>query len=188
MTTSQATFGEQGGEIAYTQPLRIAANSLDPVRNIADVTYNGGAVTVKNATSVTAYGERTDSINAANLESSDGWLARQLGNYRVRLRKDPSVRVPLITVNPHDSTGSAATVLATLIALELGDRVTVNRRPTGGTGTLSQQVRIEGIRFSLSPATGFRWSAYLSPAPPSATEAGYFITNVTATGDGVTCY
>lgn len=185
MVTAQATFGDDTGETPLANPLRIDGNSIDYVRNMVTVSYAGATVTVKDATSVAAYGEEPDSIDASTLPNTAGWIARQLANYRVRLRKDPATRVQAATIELHENAG-ADTHVATVAPLELGDRVTVNRRPAGGTGSFSQDCRIEGIRWSWSPQAGFAWDSYLAPVPPSAADGGYFVIGSTLVGGAET--
>ena len=122
---------------------------------------------------MTAYGELPDAVNASLMRPWDGWLARQLAAFRLRLRSIPKARIPVVSVQPHHPTGNASTHVATLVALELGDRVQVNRRPDGATDPIQQQATIQGIRWTITPQSGFRWQGYLSPAAPSYTEGPY---------------
>lgn len=170
--TSQATFGDDAAETPVTNPLQVDGTNLDFVRNSVTVTYEGGAVTVSDETSVGDYGTLDDSVSAGLLDRANGWVARQLAAYRVRLRKTPVSRVPTIKAQLLDD---LETHLAEVIPLELCDRVTVNRRPSGGTGTFSQQCHIQGIRWAWSPARSYAWQAYLSPAVPSYSTADYLL-------------
>jgi hypothetical protein len=167
-TTSQATFGDSGSETPYAD-IEIDGNHLDYIRNVVTVTYTGSSVTVKDATSVSAYGEQSDSIAASALPASDGFVARQLAAFRLRLRKDAKTRVPMVKVLPRVKT---STHLPTLLGLELGERVTVKRRPSGGTGIIDQTCTVQGISHQITPD---RWTTllYLAPAQPSYTEGPY---------------
>jgi hypothetical protein len=70
-----------------------------------------------------------------------------------------------------------ATVLPTLIGLELCDRITVNRRPAGGSGSFALAQQVQGIRHTVDKsAEGWVCELYASPAPQSATEGNYFVT------------
>jgi hypothetical protein len=167
-TTSQATFGDSSGETPYAD-IEIDGNHLDYIRNVVTVSYSGSSVTVKDTTSVTAYGEQSDSVAAGALPTNAGYVARQLGAFRLRLRKDAKTRVPMVKVLPRVET---STHLPTLLGLELGERVTVKRRPTGGTGTIDQTCTVQGVSHQITPD---RWTTllYLSPAQPSYTEGPY---------------
>lgn len=174
--TPQAAFGDDSAtEIRTKMPLSYDQGSLAYTRNVVSVSYGSGTVTSNDATSVTAYGELPDSVSATIMRPWDGWLARQLAAFRLRLRATPQPRVPQVAVNPHDTSadGDASVHIATLAALELGDRVQVNRRPNGATDPIQQQATLQGVRWSFSPAAGFDWQGYLSPAAPSYTEGPY---------------
>lgn len=170
--TSQATIGDDAAETPVKNPLQVDGANLDFVRNAVTVTYEGGSIAVKDATSITNFGELEESVNATLLDSTSGWVARQLANYRLRLRKDPATRVPAVTAQVLDD---VETHLATLIPLELCDRVTVNRRPSGGTGSFSQACHIQGIRWGWSAQTSYSWQAYLAPAVPSYVGGNYMV-------------
>jgi hypothetical protein len=186
-TTSQATFGDDPAETPIDNPLTIDGNHIDYLRNLVTVTYAGGSVTAQDTTSRTAYGDLDDTVTATLLPAADGWTARQLANYRLRLRKTPISRVSTVT----PQVLASDTVMATLIPLELCDRVTVNRRPTGGSGSFSQACHLQGIRSSWTPQAGHKWQGYLAPAIPSAVTAGYMIVGDATygiTGSTVTSY
>lgn len=169
MITAQATFGDQAGEINYTNPLRIDAQSKAYLRNRVSVSFGSSTVTAEDTTSKTAYGVEPDAVSAADMPDTGEYVARQLAAYRLRARKTPADRVPSITVDPSGNT----TALEALIPLELGDRVLVNRRPTGGSGSFAQQCRVQGIRWTGDARTGYSWSAYTSPAEKSYIEGNY---------------
>lgn len=173
--TAQATFGDGAGETPTKYPLRYDASSLDYMRNVVSVSYPGGTVTVENATSVTNYGEAPDSVNANILRTWDGWVARQLAAFRLRLRATPTGRVPAVAVGTFEDDGTASTHVATLKGLELGDRVRVIRRPNGSTDPIDLQVTLQGVRWTITPQSGFQWQGYVSPAAPSYTEAPYWV-------------
>ena len=172
--TSQATFGDDAAETPITNPFGVDGNHIDYLRNIVTVTYgqDSSSVTTQDATSRAAYGDLDDSVNATLLPSYDGWLARQLAAYRLRLRKTPTSRVPTVT----PQVMASDTHMATVIPLELCDRVTVNRRPTGGSGSFSQECHIQGIRSTWTPQRGHGWQGYLAPAVTSAATGNYFVT------------
>ncbi len=173
--TSQATFGDQAPEIGYAD-IQIDGAHRDYQRNIVRVNNGTAVYTAKDATSITEYGEREDNLTAAEL---NGWLSRQLAAFRLRLRKDPTARIPTIDVKAHTSTAVSAAVLG----LELGYRVTVKRRPSGGTGTFSQDLAVQGITHRLDREGNWNTSLYLAPAPPSYTEGPYLTVGDATYGD-----
>lgn len=173
---AQVTFGDNAGETPYVD-ISIAARDLEFMRNTVAVTAGGSAqVIVSDSSSVSTYGVQDTSVSVSALPN--GYLARQLGAFLLRLRKGLATRVPSIEVDGRTST----TVLGEIIDLELGDRVVVNRRPTGGTGTYSLAMTVQGISHTATPAT---WTTrlYLSPAQPSYTEGPYLTMGDATYGD-----
>jgi len=167
-TTAQATFGDSTGETGYAD-IQIDGNHLDYLRNVVTVSYSAGAVVVKDATSVAAYGEQSDSVSANFLPTWGGYVARQLGAFRLRARKDVATRIPMIRIKPRKAT---STYLPTLLGLELGERVVVNRRPTGGSGSFSLSCTVQGIHHNIA-ADNWTTTLYLSPILSSYSEAPY---------------
>lgn len=160
---SQATLGDTSGETPYTD-IEIDGNHLDWVRNVVTVNYGAGTVVIKDATSVTNYGEQSDGISAGALPNEAGYVARQLGAARLRIRKNPTIRVPKLEITARANT---ATIVPTILNLELGERVTVNRRPAGATSPFSQACIIQGINHAITPN---RWvtTLYLAPVQMTA--------------------
>jgi hypothetical protein len=172
--TAQATFGDQAGEIGYTD-IVIAGNDIDYVRNTITVSYpTSSSVVVADSASVASYGAQSDSVNASELPTWGGWLARQLGAFRLNARKDPVSRVPSLTIKPlTDLTNYALP----LLQLELGDRVRVLRRPTGGSGNYDQYCQVQGVAHRADAAGNWTCTLYLSPAPASYTEGRLLTVN-----------
>lgn len=167
-TTAQATFGDNTGETKYAD-VQIDGNHLDYVRNVVTVSYSAGSVVVRDATSVTNYGEQSDSVAANFLPAFGGFVARQLGAFRLRARKDVATRIPMIRITPRKDT---ATYLPIILGLELGERVVVNRRPTGGSGSFSLSCTVQGIHHNIG-VDNWVTTLYLSPILSSYTEAPY---------------
>lgn len=166
---AQATFDDDGTDIPYNA-VAVDGNDIDFIRNHVTVTYPGGTITVKDQTSIDNYLIQSDSVNANAMPSTASWLARQLANFRVRVRKDPATRVPQIAPSMRPVTAAKFAVAT----LDLGDRVVVNCRPSGGSGSIAANCSLQGIRSHM---TGDSWAIdlYLAPAPKSYTEAPYLI-------------
>lgn len=149
--TVQATYGDGGGaELPY---LDIALDYSESfLFNEWNVTRDGGEVqTSSDATSITRYFKRSQSLTGLALTSdsdSSTVAAAMLAKY-----KDPMQRVTSISPNMAD----ANTILATY-QRELMDRIEVLRRPPGGGSPIDQQLFIQSIKHSGSPG-----------APPSCT-------------------
>lgn len=156
--TPQATLGDGTGETPY-RDIEIDGNHLDNIRNVVTVAYGAGTVIVKDSTSITNYGEQSDSVSAGALPNEAGYLARQLGASRLRIRKDPTTRVPKLEIRPR---GKTSTILPTVLGLEIGERVTVTRRPAGATSPFSQACIIQGINHAITPNA---WVTVLYLAP-----------------------
>lgn len=166
--TAQATFGDSTGETPYAD-IQIDGNHLEYVRNVVSVSHGGGTIVVKDSASVTAYGEQSDFVAATFLPSFAAFLARQLGAFRLRIRKDAKTRIPSIVVKVRRDT---ATHLPTVLGLELGERVIVKRRPNGTTDVISQTCTVQGIHHRIG-VKDWTVSLYLSPALESYTETPY---------------
>lgn len=167
--TSQATFGDGVGETPY-QEISIDGNQIDFVRNLVVVSYSNGSASATDTASVTAYGEQADTLTASLMPaSSANWLSQQLAAFRLRLRKDPKTRIPYVVAKPRTAT---STHLPTRLNLELGERVTVKRRPSGGTGSFDLACTVQGIADTITPD---EWVVryYLSPANPMYSDGPY---------------
>ena len=169
--TAVGTLGDQAGETNYSD-IEIDGNHLENIRNVITVSYSGGGVTVSDSTSVAAYGSQSDSVSASALPSTAGYVARQLAASRLRLRKDPATRIPRVEIKPRAKT---ATILPVVLGLELGKRVMVNRRPTGGAGTFSQACIVQGIQHTI---TEHNWvtNVYLTPVQMTAYSSAPWLT------------
>lgn len=164
-TTSQGTFGDGGGELPYS--------AIEPsyddtfLYNEIRVTAEGGSEQVAfDSTSITAYGRRTmpaksglpigGGVSAADNEAASmtAWL---LANY-----KDPHLRFTRLTIDPQ---ANDASLWPQILLREIGDRITVKRRPPGGGNVISQDCFIEGIEHVAAggPGTSWKTSWNLSP-------------------------
>jgi hypothetical protein len=147
-TVSQATFGDDpdAGEIPYES---LQPNfSKDLIVNLAYATPEGGATqSAENTASQARYMRRSQSIST--LHATDG-AALNLCLFLVSRYAEPSLRFDAIEVAPLDN----ETIWQTILPLEIGDRVTVKRRPpqhpAGPGGVLSQQCVIEGIAWTFT--------------------------------------
>jgi len=169
--TPQATIGDSAGETSYVD-IEIDGNHLDNIRNVVTVTYGAGSVIVKDSTSISDYGEQSDQVSTAALPNEAGFVARQLGAARLRIRKDATTRVPKLQITPR---GGTTTVLPVILDLELGKRVTVKRRQTGASYPFSQDCIIQGINHAITPST-WMTTLYLSPVQVTAYSSAPWLT------------
>lgn len=143
-TTSQATFGDSTGELGYSG---VGTNeSGERLRNVWIV----GDATASDSTSITAYGRSTGQVDGVwSLPTEEDSLARWL----VSRYKAPSTRVVSLDVEVRADT---ATIAPAVLGLELGDLVTVRRRPQGVGSTLEVIATVESITHNVT-AQG-RWT------------------------------
>jgi hypothetical protein len=172
-TVSQATFGDDTGEVPYVD-IGVDPGSREDVINDVTVSLpNGTSGNYIDAESVAVHGQRSASYSAPLASPSD---AVALAKYIVGLRSWPQTRITNLTINP---AGSAA-AWTQVLTRQIGDRITVNRRttstttPASTTEPISAQVCIEQISHSIDRSGEWRTTYLTSPAPPTASEAGYF--------------
>ncbi len=160
--TSQATFGDSGAELRYTDVVTDGGEQF--ITNRVRATRQGGATTdVSDAASITAYWERPENItrlqNQSDLEVAD------LANWRLATRKDPALRVTQMTVQPRrDPTNLFPQVLGR----DIGERLTVKRRPQGVGTALTYTVLIEGVQHNIDAGGDWRTVWYLSSSDSRA--------------------
>jgi hypothetical protein len=122
--TPALTFGDGTGELPY-EDLQLDFDSTH-LSNSATVTQQptGNNFTASDAASIAAYYTRT---LTRTINTTSAFEAQDAANYFVSRYKQPLTRVQSIKLHP-----SANTALwAPLLALELGTRVRINRRPFG---------------------------------------------------------
>lgn len=180
--TSQATFGDSGSEVTYTN---IDVQD-DRIINSASVQRSGGAtITATDAASITTY--QTRSYAETGLLLEDDAEVESRANLIVAEHKDRHRRVRSITLEPAKSTHSA---WAQVFARQIGDRITVKWRPPYG-GTYSWDSWIIGRSLSWRPGDRkpLRVVFFLQPVPYGATAEPYFIVGTsTVSGPAVVGY
>lgn len=169
------TFGDGPGELPF-EDLQLDFDSTH-LSNLAQVTQtNTGTVyTAQDSASIASYYTRTlsRSLNVASaLEAQDA------ADYFISRYKQPLTRVQSIKIHP----SAVPSLWPTLLALELGTRVRVIRRPVGGA-TVTVDCFVEHIQWDMdsnneafltlqcspidpNPYTGFAdWHTTLNGAP-----------------------
>lgn len=154
-----ATFGDGAGELPYSDLVLSTA----PIWNDIRLTAVGGVEQVaSDGASQAAYFKSTKAESGylqlydTDLGALAGWV---LYKY-----KAPQPRVTSIVIDPsRDPTNLWPQVLGR----EIGEHITVKRRPPGGGAVISQESVIEGIEHAAAP---FQWQTRfsLSPAEPVA--------------------
>lgn len=143
-TTSNATFGDSGAELRY-QSVTPTFNNTN-IRNRVQVTRVGGAAVVaKDDDSIADYGMRSYSRTSLSADPGD---ARNIAQWILDHYKDPILRFDKLTVLPRkDPTNLWPQVLGR----EIGDRITVRRRPQSVGSAIEKEVLIEGISHQITP-------------------------------------
>jgi len=163
---SVATFGDSTGELPYND-LEMDYSD-DKIENEVVLQRIGGSVvSVSDATSKTRYFPHTYSntqlLNTVDTEVTDA------ANFRLNRRKAPALRVAQMTIMPDRS---PALLWPQVLGREIGDRITVKRRPPGGGAVITQESYIEGIAHDVRPGI---WRTIFSLSPADLTT--YWILN-----------
>lgn len=155
-TESQATFGDGAGELDYAD---LQLDDETPIYNDVRLARVGGfEKTASDSASQAAYFVRT--YSKTNLLHLLGAEVEDLANYLVSQYKEPALRVRSILIKPQSD---PTNLWRQVLGREIGDRVTVRRRPPGGGSMIEQQSIIEGIEHTIAPQSWqTRW--WLSPA------------------------
>lgn len=171
-TTSQATFGDATGEVPYSAITIDPASRESVVNDVVVSLASGATAQYQDSASVREIGRRTLSLSAPLASLEDGVA---LGRHIVTQRGWPRIRITGLTLNARASADCWTQVLTRTI----GERVTINRRPTdtlaGGTATdpITEDVWIERVSHSITRGGTWTTSYLTSAAEMSAQEAGY---------------
>lgn len=149
--TSQVTFGDAGigaGEVPYAQAA--VSNDDATMANEVSITRVGGTTqTASDTASVQRFlrktYSRTDLLVLTDAEALNvaSWILSQ--------SKDPELRFVSITL-PVPEAGTGSTVWPLVLERELGDRVTVIRRPPGGGDPNERDLFIRSVEHSSDGA------------------------------------
>lgn len=152
-----AIFDDTGTDAPFSG-LQVDANSIDTIRNNIIVRYTTGEVVSSDSTSITAYGESSETVDARLIDNAAD--ATTLGDNILARAKDPRTRITQLNVNVRSETVTALPVVA---PLDIGQDVAVVFTPTGVGDALWRAVTVQGIRHTI---TGNSWETqlYLSPS------------------------
>jgi len=125
---------------------------VEEMANQVSVTYYGGTAiagtaTARDETSIGQYGTLDENYDTLLSSVSD---AQSLADWQVGLFAQPRYRVDRITVALD---GLTTVNQQSVLAVELGDVVTVTWTPNNVGAALSQLVTIDGIDFSANPSS-----------------------------------
>lgn len=142
--TSQATFGDSGAELRYSD-IKFDYSNKHMVNTVRVSRVGGTTYTARNQASVDAYGERSRDIT--DLEITDDNVVRGIADWMVEFNKDPQTRVTELTFQPRRS---PSTLMPQALGRDIGHRITANRRPGGVGSAISKELFIEGIGHRIS--------------------------------------
>ena len=155
-TTPVATFGENAGELPYTS-LTIDDDTTH-ISNAIVVTQSSTnqEFSAANAASQAAYGTRT---MTRNNQSSSGFECQDAANFHLSRYKDPHPRISQLLVD----LGSNPALFPSVLALDLGQRVRINRRPPSPAPMITMDGFIEQITHSGDDSGNWTSSFQISP-------------------------
>ena len=147
--TSQATFGDNPGELKFSDVQLSFNDSL--IRNQVTITYDdaGDSVTAADSASQQSYGVWS---YALQVKITDPNTVASYARFLVALYAQPTPQFTSLVIQPRrDGTNLWPQVLGR----KLGDRITVAFQPPGGGSRISHDCFIRGIQHVISP--GFDW-------------------------------
>lgn len=145
--TSQATFGDEPGELGFTE-IELGAD-LRQTKNIIRLSRVGGVQqVVEDLTSQAEYRRRTWGRSDLLHQTDAEVLA--YAQHVLAISKDNELRVEAISVDP---LADPANLFPQVLGRKLGDRVTVKFTPPGGGARISRDVFIRGITHAAGVDT-----------------------------------
>jgi hypothetical protein len=141
--TTAATFGDSTGELGY-QDIVIEQSDADIANQVTVSRANGGSSTQIDATSQASYWPRT--LEVTDLQIDDDAFTEQLAKDLLRRYKTPQTRIRSLSGTVR---GRSAADIQTMLDVEIGDRVTVKRRPQNVGSAISQNLQIQSINGEI---------------------------------------
>lgn len=159
--TSQATLGDQSGEVPYIDPTPMYGDVWTTVA----ITPLGGTMvsTTDDAAEDSYFNQTLNFPTAGQYLSSDATEATYATQYLVNRYSNPTTRVPSVTLigarNP--------TMWPTILSLGTSDLVTFKRRPAGSS-VISVEQFVEGFGEQVVIGRDWRVSLALSSVDPQS--------------------
>jgi hypothetical protein len=146
--TSQATFGDGGGdELPYKDGGLQLSYDVDTLVNRVIAGREGGAeVMAEDATSIDQYLVHGMSQTGLLLETDD--QVSQWAGFILATSKSPELRFTSMEVWPRVD---PERLWPQVLGREIGDRITIIRRPPGGGDPITRDVFIRGIEHVITP-------------------------------------
>jgi len=118
---------------------------------------NGATATLNDTTSQGQYFIRTSDVTDLIVNTDQQII--DIANARLSAYAQPKLRVEQLTFTPRQS---PAALYPVAIGVEIGTRITINRRPQSVGAVISKQVIVEGISHTITP-DGWQTVFSLSP-------------------------
>lgn len=150
-----ATFGEQAGENHYVEGLQIQRDPKDVYNDVSANRTDSITIRAIDTASQKRYFPR--SLSVATIAVNDVSVL-YLAEYLIARYKDPVTRIPQLVLEP----SADPSLWPQALGREIGDRITVNRRPGGATAS-SADYFIEHINHAVT-GTSWKTTWLLSPA------------------------
>lgn len=144
--TSQATFGDGGGsELPYSN-LTFSNDDTQMANHILITRVGGTQQVVEDAASRAEF--LTKSFERSDLLFTTDAAALNMAQWVLSLNSQPELRFETITINPRRD---EANLFPQVLNRQIGDRITIRRRPPGGGDMIEQDVFIRGIEHTIEP-------------------------------------
>jgi hypothetical protein len=155
--TSQATFGDGGGdELPYKDGGLQFAYDVDTLINrIAAAREGGATVVLEDAASIQKYRVKSP-INPSDLLLEDDTAVTNWASYLLAVSSRPELRFTSMEIWPRVD---PERLWPQVLGRDIGDRITVIRRPPGGGDPIIRDVFIRGIEHVVTPDNWItRWT------------------------------
>lgn len=170
LTSKADLTDDDAGAVAppTVAPYRMVTSDVDEATIVTRATVSrigGVAVTYKDAAAITEF-QIVDEGHDGLLHDNDTYSAAY-AQWIVNTHRTPTPRVGTVTLElPKDPTNMYPAILA----LELGDRVTYNRKPQNTGAVITRDMRVEAIRHETG---GHYWTTTLQLTPFNLGQSGY---------------
>lgn len=148
-TVSQATFGDGGGaELPYKDGgLAFSSDTATMINRVRAQRAGGTEVVVEDLASIQKYKVKAP-ISGSDLLLETDSAVTDWANYLLTVSKDPELRFTAMEVWPRVD---PERLWPQVLGREIGDRITVIRRPPGGGDPIIRDVFIRGIEHVITP-------------------------------------
>lgn len=155
--TVQATFSDDGADIAYSG-LGFDFDARVVYNRVRGSRVGGATIETFDQTSIDTYGEQVESSLDGIQVGTDAEV-RAATDFRLDRYREPQLRARPITVLLH---GINATQQASVLGLELGYRVNLERTPNGVGAAIDQDTIVEGLQHNIGAGT---WTVMIPTSP-----------------------